>query len=324
MARLRFPSEKSKNLLKWLSIIIIMFESILGNEPIKAYLRKAILEERLPHALLFTGPDGVGKSLFARDLAIHLLGSPARVAAENHPDFHVIRPEGKSGQHAIETLRRMIDDVHASPFEAKAKVFLIHDAHRMQPTAANALLKTLEEPSSDTILILLTNAPQEILPTIASRCSLLRFQLLSENEIGSLLTAKGLQDHFAKRSHGSAGKAFDLAVKAPVEDALFRLLSEKKSYPELCFALEEIEKEIEDEDPVKHASHVEHIFAAVLMWHRDQVARSCGASLFFPDAPKPMYPLPSLPEIECLVDEARLAVSRNIRLSVCLEQIFPI
>jgi DNA polymerase-3 subunit delta' len=301
-----------------------MFESILGNEPIKAYLRKAVAEERLPHALLFTGPDGVGKSLFAKDLAIHLLGSGARVAAENHPDFHVLRPGGKSGQHPIETLRGLIDDVHATPFEAKAKVFLIHDAHRMQPAAANALLKTLEEPSPDTVLILLTSAPQEILPTIASRCSLLRFQLLSETEIGSLLTAKGLQGHFARRAHGSAGKAFDLAIRAPVEDKLFRLLSEKMSYPERSLALEEIEKDIENEDPVKHAADVEHIFAAALMWHRDAAARSCGAPLFFPDAPKPKWPLPPLAEIERIVDEARLAVSRNIRLSVCLEQIFPI
>jgi DNA polymerase III subunit delta' len=299
-----------------------MFESILGNEPIKAYLRKAVVEERLPHALLFAGPDGVGKSLFAKDLAIHLLGSGARVAAENHPDFHVIRPVGKSGLHAIETLRGLIDDVHATPFEAKAKVFLIHDAHRMQPAAANALLKTLEEPTPDTLLILLTSAPQEILPTIASRCSALRFQLLSEAEIGSLLTAKGLSLDFAKRAHGSAGKAFDLAVKAPVEERLFRLFAQKLSYPELSGALEEIEKEIENEDPVKHASDVERIFAALLMWRRDQIARNCGAPLFFPDAPEARYQLPLLSEIERKVDEARVAVSRNMRLSVCLEQIF--
>jgi DNA polymerase III subunit delta' len=301
-----------------------MFESILGNEPIKAYLQKAVFDERLPHALLFTGPDGVGKSLFAKDLAIHLLGSKDRVAAENHPDFHVIRPEGKSGLHAIETLRRLIDDVHASPFEAPAKVFLIHDAHRMQPAAANALLKTLEEPTPDTVLILLTSAPQEILPTIASRCSLLRFQLLSEKEIASLLEAKGHPARFANLSHGSAGKAFDLAVKAPIEEILFGLLSEKKSYPELVLALEEIEKKIEDEDPVKHASNVEHIFTTVLMWSRDQAARRFGASLFFSDAPEPKYSIPSLVEMERIVDEARLAVSRNMRLTACLEKIFTI
>lgn len=301
-----------------------MFDSILGNEPIKAYLRKAASENRLPHAFLFTGPDGVGKSLFAKDLAIHLLGNKARVEGETHPDFHVVRPEGKSGLHAIETLRRLIDDVHASPFEAPAKVFLIHDAHRMQPAAANALLKTLEEPSPDTVLILLTSAPQEILPTIASRCSLLRFQLLAETEIISLLSAKGLSKRFAKLAQGSAGKAFDLAEKSPVEEALFRLLSEKRNYPELSFALEQIEKEIENEDPVKHAANVEHLFAAILMWRRDQEARRFSAPLFFPDAPEPKYDLPSLTELERIVDEARLAVSRNMRLSVSLEKIFTI
>ena len=301
-----------------------MFDSILGNEPIKAYLRKAVADNRLPHAFLFTGPDGVGKSLFAKDLAIHLLGNRARVEAEIHPDFHVVRPEGKSGLHAIETLRHLIDDVHASPFEAPAKVFLIYDAHRMQPAAANALLKTLEEPSPDTVLILLTSAPQEILPTIASRCSLLRFQLLAEKEIVSLLSARGLPERFAKLAQGSAGKAFDLASKAPVEETLLRLLSEKRNYPELSLALEQIEKEVENEDPVKQAANVEHIFAAILMWRRDQEARRFGAPLFFPDAQEPKRVLPSLTELERTVDEARLAVSRNMRLSVCLEKIFTI
>jgi len=301
-----------------------MFESILGNEPIKNYLRKAVAEERLPHAFLFAGPDGVGKSLFAKDLAIELLGSKARIETENHPDLHILRPEGKSGLHAIETLRRLIEDVHASPFEARSKVFVIHDAHRMQPAAANALLKTLEEPTPDTVLVLLTSAPQEILPTIASRCTFLRFQLLSEKEVASLLEAKGLPESLAKSAHGSAGRAFDLAAKAPVEKSLFRLLSERKSYPQIALAIEQIEKEIEDEDSVKHASSVEHIFAVVLMWHRDQAARALGAPLFFADAPLPDHPLPSLSEVERIVDEARLAVSRNMRLSVCIEKVFTI
>jgi len=299
-----------------------MFESILGNEPIKAYLRKAVHGGILPHALLFAGTDGVGKSLFAKRLAAHLLGDSARVQTENHPDFHVLRPDRKSALHSIESLRRLIDEVHAAPFEAQAKVFLIHDAHRMQPAAASALLKTLEEPTPGTVLILLTGALQEILPTIASRCCTLRFHPLSEGEIASLLREKGMLESLAKRAGGSAGAAFGFAARSSLEESLFALLSERRNYPQLALALEKIEKEVEDEDPMRQAQAVEHLFSVILMWHRDQAARLFGVSLFFPEAPRAKGPLPDFVRVEKAVDEAYLAFSRNIRLAICLEKVF--
>jgi len=301
-----------------------MFDAILGNDPVKAYLRSALQTDKLPHALLFAGSDGIGKSLFAKALAAHLLEDTSRVDAESHPDFHSIRPEGKVGLHSIETLRRLIDDVHTSPFEGKAKVFVIHEAHRMQPAAANALLKTLEEPSPDTVIVLLTSAFQEILPTIASRCSVLRFQPLSETEVAFVLETKGLPARFAKLAQGSPGRALDLNQRAGLEEKVFSLLAERHSYPLLAAALDEIEKAVENEDPLKEAQAVEHLFSLVLMWRRDQEARRFGVPLFFESAPEARRPLASLQEVEKAVDEARLAVSRNIRLSVCLEKMFRI
>lgn len=303
-----------------------MFEAILGNEPAKAYLCKALAEERLPHALLFAGPAGVGKSRFAKELAVHLLkSSPSRIEEETHPDFHVLRPEGKSGLHPIEALRNLIDDVHAAPFEGVAKIFAIYDAERMQPAAANAILKTLEEPSPLTVLILMTSAPQEILPTIVSRCSMLRFQPLSEEEIASILKTKGLPERYAALAQGSAGKAVELAERPPLEELLFPLLEQKRTYVESAALIERIEQAIEDEDPVKQSRNVDHLFAAFLMWHRDQTARRLGLSqvrLFFPQASAASRFLPDLRDVERAVDEARLAISRNMRLSVCLEKIF--
>jgi DNA polymerase-3 subunit delta' len=205
-----------------------MFDSILGNEPIKAYFRKAIEEDRFPHALLFVGLDGIGKNLFAQALALHFLQTtPSRVENETHSDFHVVRPEGKTGLHTIDALRNLIDKVHSAPFEAPAKVFIIHDAERMQPAAANALLKTLEEPTPDTYLILLSSSLAEILPTIQSRCSILHFQSLSVDQIASLLKQRELDPRFALTAQGSAGKAFELAQREPVEESLFPLLAQK-------------------------------------------------------------------------------------------------
>ena len=293
-----------------------MFEEILGNDHIKAFLEKLIVTNQMPHAVLFSGPDGIGKLLFAKKIAGEMLGNHARVEKENHPDFHIIRPEGKSGLHSIEIIRQVIDKVHAAPFEAKAKIFLIIDAERMQPAAANALLKTLEEPNPDTVFILLTSGAQELLPTIRSRCRLFRFQPLSENDVASILIAKELPIHFAKQAHGSAGRAIELSkIK---ETSLFHFLSEQN------ISFEQIEKEIEHEDTVQNYRNVEYLFSSILMWYRDQVARELKQPLFFPNAPVAKRKLLPLHKMEKKVEEARLAFSRNIRLAVCLEQIFRI
>jgi len=300
-----------------------MFDSILGNEPLKAYFRKAISENRFPHALLFLGIDGIGKSLFAKALAQHLLQTPSfRIEKETHPDFYCIRPEGKSGLHAIDALRDLITQVHSAPFEAPSKVFVIYDAERMQPVAANALLKTLEEPTDGTYFILLASSLQDILPTIQSRCSPLRFQPLSVEQIVFLLKQKGLSERFALLAQGSIGRALELAQRDPIEESLFPWLAKTGAYFEFSQALEKIEKAVEDEDPVKQNRNVEHLFASILMWYRDQQVRTLGkGELFFPSAPATSRVLPHLEKIERIIDEARLAYQRNIKLSVCLEKV---
>jgi DNA polymerase-3 subunit delta' len=297
-----------------------MFDQILGNDPIKAYLQKAIEENRLPQTLLFAGPDGIGKSLFARAVAAHLLKSA------RSPDLHILGPEGKSGLYAIDTLREMIDKEHAAPFESPGKVFILEDAERMQPASANALLKTLEEPTPDTTFILLTNSPQEMIQTILSRCAVLTFQPLSDEAIATLLHAKGHPIRFAKLAHGSAGRAFELAEHPEFEEhrkILFSLLAHRPSYPELSFQLTKLEELVEEgseEDPVKVSRRVEHLFASILMWHRDQHVRKLGGRdelLFFPDEPirEPI----ELKQVEKGIDKARLAVQRNMKLSLALQ-----
>ncbi len=299
-----------------------MFDSILGNAFVKSYFKKALASNSLPHALLLSGMDGIGKSLFAQELATHLLQtSLANIAS--HPDFHEQRTEGKSALHPIEMLRAWSSEVYISPFGSSGKVFLIHDAHRMQPVAANALLKTLEEPAQDTTILLLTSAPQEILPTIASRCAFIRFLPLKEEEVAAILKSKGLSESFAKMSHGSAGKACALAENTHSQDTLWKILSERPNYFELAALLEKIEKEIETEDPLQYSLRVEQIFAAILMWHRDALAKHYGApSLLFAPSCESQTENFELTRMERRVETARLAFSRNIRLSQCLHSVF--
>ncbi|MBU6446825.1 MAG: AAA family ATPase [Verrucomicrobia bacterium] len=280
----------------------------------KAYLQKAILQNRLAQTLLFIGLDGIGKSLFAKAVAAHLLGPRSA-------DLHVYAPEGKSGLYAIDTIREMIAQEHEASFEGKGKVFILEEAHRMQPASANALLKTLEEPTPETTFILLTSTLNEMLPTIVSRCTLCHFQPLTEEMIAALLQAKGHPAHFAKWAHGSASLAFELAARPEIEShrkTLFTWLANRPSYPTLALQLAQFDA-MEEEDPVKGARQVEHLFASILMWHRDQHLRAVGAGpelLFFPDEPK-RDPVP-LPQVEKAIDQARLGVQRNMKLSVCL------
>ena len=309
-----------------------MFDHLAGNEPIKSYLTKAFQEKRLAQTLLFSGREGVGKSLFAKELAAHLLESkPEKITQENHPDLHVLRPEGKSGLYAIEAIREMIDQEHSAPFEAPAKVFILEEAHRMQPAAANALLKTLEEPAPDTTFILLSSSIQEMLPTILSRCTTLAFQPLSEEAIAPLLEAKGHSRRFAKLSSGSVGMAFELAVNPQIEEQrkiLFQILATAPKYPELSRSLEQLEawiEEIKEENPIAANKMTEYLFSLILIWFRDQHLRKMDSSsplLFFPEEPSVSFSIPSLTEVEKSLQEARSALQRNIKLSICLMKLF--
>jgi DNA polymerase III delta prime subunit len=294
-----------------------MFENILGNELVKTYLERGLQEGILAQTLLFTGPEGVGKALFAETLAGHLLRK------KNSPDLHLLAPEGKSGLYAIDTIREMIEKEHAAPFEGPGKVFILKDVDRMQPASANALLKTLEEPSPDTTFILISSHPKEMLPTILSRCSILNFQPLPEVAVTTLLHQAGHPPHFAKYAQGSIGRALDLATLKEIDEervALFRILEKKPSYPELMQSLEKIETVIEsikEEDPVKAHRRVELLFSYVLMWHRDQHVKSLGkGELAFFETPEAAA-LPLI-EVEKAIERARTAYLRNMKLSHCL------
>lgn len=299
-----------------------MFENVIGHDLIKKHLKKALNENHLSQTLLFEGPDGIGKKLIAMQLANHLL------KRSHSADMHFLEPEGGSGLHRIETLRQMMDFDHTAPFEGVAKVFILDEAHRMQPAAANALLKTLEEPSEDSTFILITSKIQEILPTILSRCSILHFQPLKAVEVERLLQNRGLPSSFAKFSHGSIKKAIELAEHPEINEQqqiLFSLLQKGPIYPELHQELLRLEKLVEakkEEDPVGYFERIDHLLALFLMWHRDLHAKEIGIDgqlLFFPDE-KPKEPV-CLQQVQKQVQKARLALSRNMKLSHCLYQL---
>lgn len=304
-----------------------MFESILGNQRVKEYLKKAVQQTRVPHTLLFLGMKGIGKSLFAKELASALLEADlSRIEKNIHPDFHSLHPEGKSGLHSIESVRNLIQEVHAAPFESKCKVFVVYEAEKMQSVAASALLKTLEEPTPGSYLILLAESIQELLPTLCSRCIILRFQPLESKDMVYLLKVHNLSEEILAKANGSIGKALEVAAYSSLETKVFQFISKIHPYFEVQGILESIEKEVTHEDPFKEKQAVDTLFHLILSWYRDQWIRKSGQKqslLFFPKEPLASRSLESMDKIQEKIKKAKQAYERNIKLAVCLDLFRP-
>jgi DNA polymerase-3 subunit delta' len=197
------------------------FEQILGHERQKEILQRALANGRLAHAYLFSGPDGIGKRLMALALARAIVCDEQRgcgnciacrkIDHQNHPDLHILEPDGNSIK--IEQIRAFQKELNLKPLESPRKICLIEKADAMTTGAANALLKTLEEPRGDTLLILLSDQPNLLLETIRSRCQPLPFtrhpSSRIKTELEKQLGIDPAESHvLAALSEGSFKKAF--------------------------------------------------------------------------------------------------------------------
>ena len=173
-------------------------------------LTRRISENVMHHAVLFSAPKGSGKRMFADTLAHYLLcqnrsaSSPcgqcqacALYAAGSHPDLYQISSEKQVG---VDQIRDAIGKLSSTAHMSGAKVLIIEDAHRMTESAANALLKTLEEPTPNTYIVLLCDTLESVLPTILSRCEKIRLPIPMLSDTQSWLATKGIQlpAHFIK------------------------------------------------------------------------------------------------------------------------------
>jgi DNA polymerase-3 subunit delta' len=236
-----------------------MFDQLTGNDRVKELLKRILEARRVPGAMLFAGEDGIGKKLFALEIARALncralqgvegcgkCPACVRTAKFNypqssesddwkgiiwsdHPDAGmVVAPKRVL---LVEQMRLIEREANYRPYEGKARVFLIDEADKLNDASANALLKVLEEPPQTTHIILLTSRPAMLLPTIRSRCQMIRFSPLSPEEIESHLlknkVAGAAEARIRSRiARGSLGRALaqDFEEFGEQRSAMLRVL----------------------------------------------------------------------------------------------------
>lgn len=197
------------------------FDRIIGHSRQKDFLRRTLANNRLAHAYLFEGPEGVGKRLTALALAraVYCLEGngcgdcvPCRkIDHNNHPDLQIIEPDGQKIK--IEQIRELQRTLSFKPVESSRRICLIDQADKMNAAAANSLLKTLEEPSAETLIILLSARPEALLSTVLSRCQRLPFNRLPQACIEStLIEQRGFGRDEAHIIAALADGSFQLAL----------------------------------------------------------------------------------------------------------------
>ena len=193
-------------------------DPFFGNARPIFQLDRKLTQGRLPHAMIFTGPEGVGKRTCALRMAQALqceqqesgrcavCGQCRKIENGSHPDVATLTLEPDANQIKIEQVRKLRSTLEFEPLEGAAKVYLIDPAERMTPNAANALLKALEEPPPATYFFLITANVRELLATIRSRSQTYNFSPVSLEEIRKV----GVTDELVLRwSQGSVGRALD-------------------------------------------------------------------------------------------------------------------
>lgn len=268
-----------------------MFDNLIGNKENKELFKRLIKNERVPHSLLLTGKYGIGKKQFALEIARSFVCQnlqdsfacnkcPAckraskfnfpksddrdaykKVIFSEHPDIGMVIPYRKSI--LVDAIRKLDNAAFFLPYEGNARIFLIDDADKMNDSATNALLKTLEEPAETTYIFLITSRPSSLLPTILSRCQTIRFAPIETAEVENYLlqTKKYLPEDaklLAKITNGSIADALSINMenyfvqRTKMLDVL-RSLSNQRNFSILLKTSEELS------DPKNKDSYEENL-----------------------------------------------------------------
>lgn len=232
----------------------VMSWDIIGHAWAVRLLQKHIQQQQVRHAYLFTGPDSIGKRTlalrFAQALNCEAPPAPGEACGncrscrlildQTHPDLHIVQAESVGGILKVEQIRILQRQLALTPYEGKWKIALLPRFHEANDSAANALLKTLEEPAKHVVILVTARALDNLLPTIVSRCELLALRILSKGDLKAALQARGEASETAELlaaiSAGRPGRSLTftrtpelMEKRAKLIDDLIHLLSESRS-----------------------------------------------------------------------------------------------
>jgi DNA polymerase-3 subunit delta' len=221
---------------------------ILGHERQIQFLKEILNSGKIPHALLFCGREKLGKKRVALEFSSWILNS----FLFNHPDFFYLEPI--KNQISIEQIRELIWKISLKPSRSKYKVAIIDSANKMTFAAQNCFLKTLEEPRGSSIIILIAENENLLLPTIVSRCQRIKFFPVEKKKIESFLKERGVKEEkiekILKFAQGRPGMAIDLLENEKKLEEFEKLRTSlvKIEKREISFRFQKIKEILEELD----------------------------------------------------------------------------
>ena len=221
-----------------------IFDGIFGQPRVREFLRASIASGRVSHAYLFTGPAGSNKTaaayafaqaILCKDHGCRTCDDCRRIERRKHPDVHFYTPEGAQG-YLIEQIREIVSGVSLAPIRAKGKVYILDRVDLLGVSAANAFLKTLEEPVEGVTFILLGRTREAVLPTIVSRCQVVPFRHIPAREAAGILSQKtGVTPEQARIAieacNGSITRAMTFAKSAERAEVRARIMEVLSNLP---------------------------------------------------------------------------------------------
>ena len=317
------------------------FQDILGHEMIKDHFRKAIENHKVSHAYILAGEEGMGRKSLANAFAMTLLcekglkepcmecHSCKQMLSDNHPDVIHVTHE-KPGSIGVDDIRKQINDtIMIKPYSSYYKIYMLDEAEKMTVQAQNALLKTIEEPPSYAVIILMTTNPDAFLPTILSRCIQLKLKPLRDYVVNGYLVEKlGVPvekaEVYAAFARGNLGKAIHIASSEEFGElyrAVLTLLKNIKNM-DLPALLEFIKKLQEDHLDINECLDF------MQLWYRDilmyKVTKDMNL-LIFKDEYKTVSEICSHSSYEGLeavleaIDKAKQRLDANVNTELALE-----